>query len=152
MGHQNRQDMLKTTNKVAQNAGSSSNTPAPHPAPTPIPDIAPPTQNRESVENNTVTKKAVRRISVVNYTSPDTNTLLDTVIEKLLSGRNEWAEAAQLFNDRSREVHRPARDIDSVVNKFDRLAGMKKKTGDVMCITDVRCAKHIAREIGARSA
>ena len=43
------------------------------------------------------------------------------------------------------------RDLDSLKCKFDKLANMKKPTGDPSCPEDVRRAKHIARDIFNRA-
>lgn len=62
-------------------------------------------------------------------------------------GGNDWSAVAAKFREYTHVAHRPQRDVESVKMKFDRLANVKKPTGDPSCPPNVRRAEHIARSI-----
>ena len=76
-----------------------------------------------------------------------------TIVEDIEPlGANNWSEVASQFCAWAQANSRPARDFDSLCNKFDKLANAKKKTGDPSCPPSIRRAKQIARAIQAKCA
>ena len=67
-------------------------------------------------------------------------------------GANNWSEVASRFCKWADVNCRPARDFESLRNKFDKLANAKKKTGDPSCPPNDRRAKHISRAIQTKCA
>lgn len=92
------------------------------------------------------------RAGVPNYSADDVGALLDIVEAHEPLGSNEWAGVAAEFRQWAAAHGRMCRDVDSLKKKFDKLANMKKKTGDPSCPPEVRRAKHIARSILSRAA
>lgn len=58
-----------------------------------------------------------------------------------------WAAIAHEFQNWNDENTRFSKDAYSLKNMFDKLCNAKKPAGDPACRTDVRRAKHIARNI-----
>ena len=87
------------------------------------------------------------RAGAPNYNTEDVTALLDCVEEVEPLGSNHWAIVATRFREWSVDNERPERELDSLRNKFDKLANSKKKTGNPSCPEPVRRAKRIARAI-----
>ena len=67
-------------------------------------------------------------------------------------GANNWSKVAKRFKKWAEVNGRPARDFESLRNKFDKLANAKRKTADPSCPPSVRRAKHISSTIQAKCA
>lgn len=74
-----------------------------------------------------------RRCRTQKYKYVDVADLLDCVEELLPLVHNEWAKEAASFNELCREKERLVQNMESIMNKFDRLEDLKKKTGDPTC-------------------
>lgn len=136
----------------------------PSPPPLPLPPMLPPLPTMPSVlpSLSTPVRPTVGRSQhqspspsrarsrAPNYSASDVEVLLDTVRDVLPLGANEWATVAERFNNESGAAG-TYRDQDSLKKKFDKLANMKKSTGDPSCPPEVRAAKQIARDIVGRA-
>ena len=87
--------------------------------------------------------KRSSRADVQNYSSEDTNALLDLAELHTPLGHNHWAMVAEGFKAFSIENDRPFRDLDSLRNKFDKLCNSKQPTGSADCPPAVRRAKKL---------
>lgn len=92
-------------------------------------------------------KKKGGRSGAPNYSIEDIEAMLDAVEDVEPLGANQWAIVEQQFNEWSTANERPYRDMDSLKLKFDKLASVKKPTGDPSCPANVRRAKRIAQNI-----
>ena len=91
--------------------------------------------------------KKTTRAGAPNYSPDDITALLDCVEAEEPLESNHWAVVTKKFALWAAANSRLERDQDSLKNKFDKLANMKKKTGDPSCPLPVRRAKFIARAI-----
>lgn len=85
------------------------------------------------------TKKSTRA-GALNYSTEDVTAILGIVEEGEPLGANHWAVVASKFTVWVSDNSRPLRDQDYLKNKFDKLANIKKKTGDPSCPEPVRRA------------
>lgn len=95
-------------------------------------------------------RKKGGRTGAPNYSNEDIDTLLDVVEEVEPLGSNQWAMVEKNYNEWGENNDRPYRDMDSLKGKFDKLANVKKPTGNPSCPDNVRRAKRIARDILAK--
>jgi hypothetical protein len=83
-----------------------------------------------------------------NYTNIETNIMLDIVGDILPHGQEMWLRVQEKYNaDIPSDQGFPARDSDSLKNKFKQLRNMSKPTGDPDCPPTVIRAKRISRDI-----
>ena len=94
--------------------------------------------------------KRASRAGSANYNEEDVETMLNVVEEVETLGANNWSEVAHRFCEWAQRNCRPAGDLESLRNKFYKLANARTKTGDPSCTPAVRRANHIARAIQAK--
>ncbi|KAI8803122.1 hypothetical protein BJ742DRAFT_743197 [Cladochytrium replicatum] len=88
-----------------------------------------------------------RKIKGKNFTCADIHRMLDVMSSESLLRKNEWGCVAVDYNKGPPVEHH--RDASALRNKFKRLKGYTKPTGDLDCPPEVRCAKQIQRLIEA---
>ena len=79
----------------------------------------------------------------LNYSDDNVDALLDEVASVEPIGVDNWALVVSDFNEYAIENVRPKCDMESLKRKFDKMANMKKRTGDPSFQPRVRRAKHI---------
>jgi len=92
-----------------------------------------------------------RRSGSTNYSTVEVFALLGFVEDVLPLGKNHWVDVTSRYSRWAAQNGHPARDHDSLMDKFRKLSYTKKPTGDPLCPADVRKAKHLAQDILAKA-
>lgn len=85
-----------------------------------------------------------------NYTTREIDQL--AIVEEIEPmGSNMWKQVWDQYEQWANANGYPVRNQPGIKQKFGRLSGENKQTGDPHCPSPVRCAKHIARAILVRA-
>lgn len=98
--------------------------------------------------NSNMSTHAGRKKGRGNYSHMELNSLLDTMEDILPIGSEEWQRVVEQHNE---NYPSSGRDAESIRRKYATLHRKKVPTGDPMCPLEVKKAKRIKYQIGAKA-